>query len=461
VLKAIAQAHERKLHYEQAIAYFERYVLAIPDDAKDATQEKQTISTRIQVLANLPSKIQVATLPKGALVTFADDEGHRAEARADAEPIELVAGHYTMTVALAGFETQARQVDIGIGKPYSFVAELPPLRGRLHIRTTPTDARIFLDDRLVGLGSWDDAVPAARYVVSIESPGFVTEKRRVEVAPSGDDTVAVELTPVRSSGKGQLVAAAAVAGVVSGASVGFAIDPNNSTGALVGGIGGAAVGLVGSWVGVPDDIPSGTSSYVITSSIIGYVQGAATTSIFTDSKTLPGAVGVVGVLVGASFAALTAERFHPDAGDAALFNSAALWGGATGGLFAAAFGFPDRLTGAIIVGGLDAGVVTGALLARRYDISRRHAALVDLTGLAGLTVGVSIESAIDANRSAAVPTERIAHFALGGLAVGLVAGVWLTRNLDEPHASHLGPQITGMVDAGGHSVVGVGVGGAF
>ncbi|HTJ42881.1 MAG TPA: tetratricopeptide repeat protein [Kofleriaceae bacterium] len=461
VLKAIGQAHERKLHYEQAIAYFERYVLAIPDSAKDAAQEKQTISTRILVLQNLPSQIQVATLPKGALVTFADDAGHRAEGRADAARIELVAGHYTMSVSMAGFDTQEQPVDIGIGKPYSFVVELPPQRGRVHIRTTPADARIFMDDRLVGIGSWEDSVPAARYVVSVEAPGFVTEKRRVEVAPGANDSIAITLENTPSSGRGQLIAAATVAGLVGGVSIGYAVDDQDSNGALYGGGAGAAVGLIGSWVGVPDDIPSGTSSYVITSSLIGYVEGVAGTSIFTDDQQLPGAVGVVGLLGGASFAALTAERFHPDSGDAALLNSGALWGGATGGLFAVVFGLPKKLSGAIIVSGLDAGVITGALLARRYDISRRHAALVDLAGLAGMAVGVSLESAIDANRTDAVPKERIAHFALGGLAVGLVAGVYLTRNLDEPRATKLSPQITPMVDSGGHSIVGLGVGGSF
>lgn len=461
ILKAIGQAHERKLHYEQAIAYFERYVLAIPDDAKDAAQEKQTISTRIQVLAGLPSQVQVATLPRGALVTFADDAGHRAEGRADDKRIELVAGHYTMTVTMAGYETQARPVDIGIGKPYSFVVELPPVRGRVSIRAVPGDARIFLDDRLVALGGWEDSVPAGSYVISVESPGFVTEKRRVAIAPGIEESIAISLEPAPSSGRVQLVSAATVAGAISGVSIGYAVDDQSSTGALYGGIGGAAVGLIGAYVGVPDDIPSGTSSYVITSSLIGYVEGAAGTSIFTDSQTLPGAVGVVGVLGGASFAALTAERFHPDSGDAALLNSGALWGGAAGGLFAVVFGLPKRLSGAIVLGGLDAGVVTGALLARRYDITRRHAALVDLTGLAGMAVGVSLESAIDANRSQAVPKERIAHFALGGLALGLVAGVYLTRNLDEPKAPKISPQITPMVDSGGHSIVGLGVGGAF
>ncbi len=458
ILKDLAAAHERKLHYEQAVAYLERYLLAIPDDAKGA-DEKRTLSTRIQVLQNLPSQIQVASLPKGALVTFADDAGHRAEGHADDKLIELVAGHYTMTVATAGFETQTKVVDVGIGKPYSFVVTLPQQRGHVRIRTTPADARIFLDDRLVGLGAWEDKVVAGRYLVSVEAPGFVTEKRRVEVAPNGELSLPVQLDEQTSSGRVELVAASGVAGLISGASLGYAIGSKSDvTPTLYAGIGGAAVGLIGSYVGVPDDIPSGTSSYVITSGVIGYIEGAAGTSIFTDSASQPFEVGVVGVLGGATFAALTAQRFDLDAGDAAVLNSGALWGAATGGLFAVVFGQPKRLSGAIVLGGLNAGVITGALLARRYVTSRRHAALVDLSGLAGIAVGVSLESAIDSNRTSSVPPERIAHFALGGMVVGLVAGVYLTRGLDEPKVT---PQLTTLTDASGRSVLGFGFNGFF
>src|SRR5262249_26208069 len=163
--------------------------------------------------------------------------------------------------------------------------------------------------------------------------------------------------------------------------------------------------------------PSGTSSYVITSGLVGYIEGVAATSVFSDSNTLPPAVGGVGALGGATFAGLTAPRLGPDPGGAPLFNSGAGWGAGPGGLFAGAlsgglfavvFGLPKRTTGAIVLGGLNAGVVTGALMARRYDVSRRHAALVDLAGLAGMAVGVSLESAIDAQRSDTVEGERVA-----------------------------------------------------
>ena len=62
ILKDIGQAYERQLEYGQAIAYFSRYVLDIPADAKrsgtcavDPQEDKQNVLARIQVLEKLPS----------------------------------------------------------------------------------------------------------------------------------------------------------------------------------------------------------------------------------------------------------------------------------------------------------------------------------------------------------------------------------------------------------------------
>jgi PEGA domain len=461
VLKDIGQAHERQLRYDLAIAYLERYVLAVPAGAPHADDDKESASARIQVLEDLPSQIRVATSPRGGQVTFSNDTGVRAEGHADGPLIPVVAGHYQMAVSLPGYATVTRAVDIGVGEPYSFVVPLARLRGRVRIRTVPPDARIFVDDRLVGLGSWEDTLPAGRYTVSVEAQGRVTDKRKIEVAPGADLPVTVRLRATPASGRLQLELAAGLAGGVSGVSVGYSLEDKHVSTSLIGGLAGTGIGLLGAYFGAPDDITTGSSSYMITSSLIGYVEGAAGTAAFSDDNQLRTAIGTVGLFGGATFAALTAERFHINAGDAALLNSGALWGGVSGGLFAVAFGLPKRLSGGMVLGGLNAGVVAGALLGRRYDISRRHAALIDLSGLAGMAVSVSIEGAIDSGRTTAAPKERVAHFALGGMAVGLIAGVYLTNNLDAPKVPHMAPKLTTMRDAAGNDVVGVGVDGWF
>ncbi len=89
------------------------------------------------------------------------------------------------------------------------------------------------------------------------------------------------------------------------------------------------------------------------------------------------------------------------------------------------------------------GTTAGILLARSYDISRKHAALIDLGGIAGMLAGVAADNLIfnqtgtgaslgpNAQASAA-QQERTADFALGGMALGLVVGGILTRTLDLP-----------------------------
>ncbi len=459
VLKAISLAHERMLRFEQAVRYLERYVLEVPDDVRGATENKQTMSARIQVLRNLPSQIQVASAPPGALVTFENDQGLRGEGKADDKLIELLAGRYTMTVTRPGYEPQRREIDIGIGKPYSFVVTLPRQRGKVHILTVPSDARIFIDNRLVSLGAWDDELDVGTYTIEVEGAGRVSERRQIEVAPGGDLALTVELAPQPTRGRRLLVAAGALAGGVAGASVGTAVDSSESTGPLAGGAIGVAIGFLGTYFGAPDDISSGTSSYILTSSLIGYVEGLAGASLFSDKVATSSSVGAAGLLSGAIFASVTAQSFNLDSGQAALLNSGALWGGATGGLFAVVFGLPRRLSGGIVLGGLNAGVVAGALLSRRYHISRRHAALVDLAGLGGMAVAVAIQSGID--HKAETPKERVAHFALAGMAIGLIGGVVLTRRMDEPRAAKVAPRALTIRDAAGHGVVGLGVGGDF
>ncbi|MCE9573400.1 MAG: PEGA domain-containing protein [Deltaproteobacteria bacterium] len=459
VLKAISLAHERLLRFEQAVRYLERYVLEVPDDVRGATENKQTMSARIQVLRNLPAQVQVASSPPGARVTFENDQGLRGEGKADDKLIELLAGHYTMTTTAPGYEPQRREVDIGIGKPYSFVVTLARQRGKVHILTVPGDARIFIDNRLVSLGAWDDELDVGTYTVEVESAGRVSDRRRIEVAPGGDLAVTVELVPQPTSGRRLLVAAGTAAGAIAGASVGTAVDASESKGPIAGGMIGAAVGFLGSYFGAPDDISSGTSSYILTSSLIGYVEGIAGATLFSDRVATSSSVGAAGLLSGAIFSSVTARSFNFDAGEAALLNSGALWGGATGGLFAVIFGLPHKLSGGIVLGGLNAGVVAGALLGRRYKISRRHAALVDLAGLGGMAVSVAFESGID--HKADTPKERVAHFALGGMAIGLIAGVVLTRRMDEPRTPKLAPRALTIRDAAGNGVVGIGVGGDF
>ena len=68
---------------------------------------------------------------------------------------------------------------------------------------------------------------------------------------------------------------------------------------------------------------------------------------------------------------------------------------------------------------------------------------IDLAGLAGIATGLAVHSAYVGNAEDAMVerTEQQAHFALAGMALGLGAGAFLTRNLDAPKLPRLQPQV--------------------
>ena len=99
-------------------------------------------------------------------------------------------------------------------------------------------------------------------------------------------------------------------------------------------------------------------------------------------------------------------------------------------------------------------MVAGALLASRYDVSRRRVVFIDLAGVAGMVAGLATKSAVSGATNDAASGESSAHFALGGMAVGLGLGTFLTRNMDIPKLPRLTPSVTrGDDGAGGETLM--------
>ncbi len=455
-LKNIAQAYERLLSFELAIAYLERFVRAVPDSEPNAAEQRRSTSARAQVLRKLPASVQVATNPPRASVWLTDEFGVRRNAgRADGEPFLVAAGAYTMTVELSGYETLEREIEVAIGKPYSLYLPLVARSGRLSVTAVPGDARIFVDQRLVGIGRYDDKLPRGTYQLSVEAPGRVTETRGVEVVADRNTDLAVRLPARPASGRRQLIVAGGIAGAAVG-SVAFGVLDSQSEGFLAF-VGGAGLGVLGGIYGIPEDVTVGTSSYIVTAGLVGAMEAGLVSSLFLDSSTgaedTIGPVAVGGMTAGALFAALTSDRFNFEAGDAGLLTSGALWGTIGGGLLTVIFEGKARVSQALVLGGLNLGVVSGVLIGRNADVSRGHVALIDLAGLAGMGIAVSIQAAIDDVRNQGeTSTERTSHFALAGMTAGLFAGAFLTRNMDVPKVGHFAPVI-GTPQGGGTGMI--------
>lgn len=470
LLKDIGQAYERSLDYERAIAYLERYVIAIPKDAKranacapDPQDDRRYVSFRIETMRKLPARILVDTTPGGAKITLSNDAGIAGRATSG-EPFGVRGGRYEMKIERDGYKTITRDITALIGRPYTFFERLEPLTGRLRVTVIPADARIFVDDQQVGIGTYEAERAGGAYKVTAEAKDRLTLSRRIVVLPEHDTPVSIELVAVPQFGRRQLIAYAALAGGVAGGAMLSSVTGNNLTLGGPGVLGGAAAGLFGTYYGL-GNTPLGTSDLAITSSLIGAVAGAAGATLFTRNQSIIVPVGGAALVAGGMIGYYVGDRLRVRPGEAALVNSGAVWGTTAGFLFVGSFNPGSRVGAGIALSGLGMGATAGVLLSRYYTISRAHAALIDVGGVIGMIVGVAAENLIYRQvQNSAIPTdtqrEHTSNFALGGLALGLIASGYFTRNMDDV-STGLRPAIGATSASDGKSTMTYGVTGAF
>ncbi|MGN6105061.1 MAG: PEGA domain-containing protein [Kofleriaceae bacterium] len=439
ILKDIGQAHERNLDYEKAIGYFERYVRDLPDDAKraspcaiDPQEDKKNVERRIEVLQSLRAHILVETEPKGAEITISNDSGIAGRGKSG-QTLEVLGGQYEMVVEREGYETHTQSIQVRIGKPFTYFVGLKPLRGRLSVQVTPADAKVFLRDdtveRFVGIGRVDELLPSGNYVLISEAPGRVRDERPIEVLPDQVNRLQVDLPATPQFGRRQLIAYATGGGAVATGALLFAFDQTSVT--VLGSLAGGAAGFFGSYFYLSDSVPLGTSNLAITSSLIGLGVGATGALLATGDAQLVQPVYGATMVLGAGLGYYLGNRWKVQPGDAALINTASLWGTAAGGLFAVAFDGDRRTSAGLVLGGLGMGTVGGILLTQYFDVSRTRAVLIDVGGIIGVIGGLATEG-LTKRESSDRSSESIANFALGGMAIGLIGAGILTRNLDAP-----------------------------
>lgn len=470
VAKDIAQSFERLVQYEKAVAYLEIYIRGEEDPEK-----RQAQSARVQVLRNLPARVRITTDPPGATVTLTSTSGVRRTGLTNSkEPLKLPHGRYAMVLNMTGHDPVEETIDVQIGQPYSFYYRLTPKKGTLRVVAVPANARIFINRRRVSPGTYIDQLPIGRYQVEVEADGRLPRTEEVEITADGHKNLPIELEKKPRSGRAELLVAAGVGGVVWGGGTLGAIFSEDTILGTVGGFVGLGLGFGSAYIGVPRDIPVGHSSYMVGSSLIGLSQGLLISSFLScssvdsgdgdfqregcDSGVITGTT-LAGGAAGLLLSALTAERLNLDAGDAAIINSSALWGSISGALLWLVFDNDVRLDEPLIFGGLNAGLLTGALLSTRYEVSRGHIALIDLSGLLGVLVGASFVDFADQDEGL---SERVPHFSLLGMSVGLLTGAYLTRHMDEPSSlGSLRPSLGSARDADGQNSLTFGFQGQF
>lgn len=342
-----------------------------------------------------------------------------------------------MVIEKPGFESVTQPLETKIGKPHTVFVRLEPVKGRLAIQATPGDARMFLNNNFIGIGRFTDkAIKAGTYDLSLESNGYDNQTRRIVVLPDQETRLQIELFPKPQTGRRQMIIFATVAGAASVGSISNAFDKLGVGGVTGTAIFGAIGGFVGSYFFIPDDIALGTSSLTITSTIAGYLGGTTAALLFTTDDGVITPIGGVTAIVGATAGYYIGEKARVRPGDAAIINSGVIWGGATGSLFAASFAANEssaRVGAGLTLTGLGMGTIGGVLMSRYFQISRTHAALIDLGGIVGIIGGLAAEAlAYPKQQDTDAANEHLANFAIGGLAIGLLGAGVLTRNYDTP-----------------------------
>jgi hypothetical protein len=464
LLYDIGSTFERLARYEKAVAYLERFVSESTDDT-DAVK-RDIAAFRVRVLRRTPSRITVATAPPGAQVSLLGATGVVARTEANGAELLVARGRYTLRVEMPGYEPIEESIQVSIGRPYSFYFRLEPQRGRLRVFVRPAHARIFVDDRLVGLGTYAEAIPVGEHKITVEAEGRTPETRTIEVLADRASDVRVALSDPPRSGRLELVLASTLAGGVFGGVAFTTIFGEGSSGASFGSLLGLGVGFGGGYLGAPSDVPVGTSSYLVGTSAIAAAEGWLVAAWICDLRSLAcgddtrNASAVFAGALGLGGAAWTAESLRPSAGDAAVVNSGAMWGTTAGALVWQAFAGDDRLGEPLALLGLNLGVAAGITIASRTELGRGHVALIDLGGLVGLVAGAGLGAAVVPDN--ATDKVRLANFSLGGMTVGLIAGAYLTRNRDDPRPdTRLRAALGTAVDASGHPITTLGAGGTF
>lgn len=150
---------------------------------------------------------------------------------------------------------------------------------------------------------------------------------------------------------------------------------------------------------------------------------------------------LVGGLAGVATGALLARSQDIPPGTATMVSFGSLWGT----WFAVAAGMlgdlegDDLLTTALLGG--NAGLVSTAFLAPRWDMSRERARLVNVAGVAGLVGGLGLDLLLqpdDDKVQVAIP--------LATSVAGLAAGALLTRGYDRARDRDDGPDSGAMIE---------------
>jgi hypothetical protein len=248
------------------------------------------------------------------------------------------------------------------------------------------------------------------------APGAVTA-----AAQQGSSTPAGK-QPGTVNGDIELAVSQALMGTAFGVYAPFAIGvPDSALVISATTLAGLATGLgVSLTVANRHGVTQGQAMAVYTGEAVGITHGLLlgpelgiwnVAQPMTAGFVLGGAAGIAAAVYG-----------KPTAGQMSMVRSGVSWGAATGALTILMFEIPSAL---VVLGGMDLGLVAGAMLSQRLDISRRRMNFINLSGYTG-AAGVAI-LLIGVGGGSPQLMAGVLFVGAGG---GLAVGAHLTRDMD-------------------------------
>jgi hypothetical protein len=449
-LFGMAQCEYHLGKLKDARAHYEQY----RKSPGRADERAELARLRIEAIDQRPSTLVIETEPDGVDVSLVPLEGDGAAITGQGpNRFEVRRGRWRVSVARRNYVTRTTELTLDLAETKTLFIRLEPTPARLEIRTHPPQATLYVRG-VRARNPFTQDVTAGSYELYGEATDYEARTDVVTVAPGEHKVVEFRLSYVQRSGRPDLIGFAAVAGAIAGGSAVVArlnTDPDAASvtasaavvaaGSVLGGIGG---GLLATSL-APPYIRDNVALLRIGTMWTAALEGGALGLALNGSLSAGWIGGAVGLTAGA-VAAPWLDRVSPNYGRAALIQSATATGALGGVLAVTAFkqelGLEaQRHTAAGVLVGLNLGLGAGLAMAylpdqRQYGPSWQRVVLVDLAIATGALAGALFETVGECLRTTSPDcrfedSRRTPKLALLGGALGLGAGWFLTRKLDE------------------------------
>lgn len=176
--------------YPEAIEAFQHYLEFVGADIEAA--QRAEIDSLISTMGEMLTSISVEVSQPGAAI-FVDDREVGASPLDG--PLLLLAGRHEVRVALPGFVTIRRDVQVVTGREMSLdlTLEEEPRQGVLTVDSNVTEAVVWIDDEEVGLTGHPLLVDAGSHTIEVRAEGYRPGQRRFLIEADREQQVEVAI----------------------------------------------------------------------------------------------------------------------------------------------------------------------------------------------------------------------------------------------------------------------------